>query len=393
MSHASSSASTLEEDIATILEDTGVSVGTAFREFESQPVASASLAQVYRATLLDGSPVAVKVQRRAVARHLRVDLLTIELFYDLIARLIPGLRLGWLAVETRRHMVEELNFVAERANAEEAQQMLGSAFPRSVLVIPRLMPELCGSRVLTMEWVEGVRIDDCEGLPYADRRRLATLVQSIFAKMIFVHGFVHCDPHPGNLLVTPAGALALLDHGIYRRLAPALRVDFSRLWLAVLAGDQERIKSCTLALGMAPEQWRFVALMIALAPGVVEEEGEARHPALLLGDGGEAAAAGLTAQQRAEAARKLLAITGGMEAQSSLFESIPKDLLLVLKTNNLLRHVNERMGTPVNRFRVMQPFAVRGAEERVGLARAVRLSLGTTVAPLLRKLERWRAAA
>lgn len=215
MAQAEKPHSTLSEDEATFEEDTGLAMRSAFASFEPTPVASASLAQVYRAVLPSGEAVAVKIQRREVARFLQTDLWTIEVFYDLIARLIPGLRLGWLAAETRRHMGEELDFVSERRNAEEAARMLGAEFPPSVLVVPRMHSPLCGRRVLTMGWVDGVRIDDLPALQEqrADIRRLATVVQAAFARMIFVDGFVHCDPHPGNILVCPNGAIALLDHG------------------------------------------------------------------------------------------------------------------------------------------------------------------------------------
>jgi len=339
MAQAEKPHSTLSEDEATFEEDTGLAMRSAFASFEPTPVASASLAQVYKAVLPTGEAVAVKIQRREVARFLQTDLWTIEVFYDLIARLIPGLRLGWLAAETRRHMGEELDFISERRNAEEAARMLGAKFPISELFVPRMHTPLCGRRVLTMGWVDGVRIDDLPALQVqrADVRRLATVVQAAFAQMIFVDGFVHCDPHPGNILVCPNGAIALLDHGacplylaplslratlagIYRRLGSELRRDFARLWLAVLAGDRERIQACTAALGMPPEQWRFVALMVALSPGAVDED---ESSLLLTEDGGERAAAAMSNADRAEAARRLLALTGGVEAQSRLFESIP----------------------------------------------------------------------
>ena len=90
------------EDALTFLEDTHLRMEDAFASFDPEPVASASLASVYRAVRADGSAVAVKVQHRTVARFLQVDLWTIEAYYDLLAWLIPGLRLGWLADETRR---------------------------------------------------------------------------------------------------------------------------------------------------------------------------------------------------------------------------------------------------------------------------------------------------
>jgi aarF domain-containing kinase len=189
----------LEDDERTFEEDTHVKLRDAFAEFDPKPVASASLAQVYRARLRDGRAVAVKIQQRPVARFLAVDLATIEGFYSLLATLIPGLRLGWLAEETRRHMQEELDFIAEAANAKRVSALLSEEFPRDQVLIPDTHPELCGPRVLVMDWVDGVRIDDTHGLArlHADVPALATRLQKVFGAMTFCHGFVHCDPVRG----------------------------------------------------------------------------------------------------------------------------------------------------------------------------------------------------
>lgn len=95
--------------------------------------------------------------------------------------------------------------------------------------------------------------------------------------MIFKHGFVHCDPHPGNVLVMRNGGIALLDHGVYRDLSPQLRRDYCALWLAVLSGSKGAMRAACERLGVDPDMWRFVSLMLALAPGKVDEEGHG-HP-------------------------------------------------------------------------------------------------------------------
>ena len=247
-----------------------------------------------------------------------------------------------------------------------------------------------------MDWVDGCRIDDTAGLARqrADVRAIALRLQRVFGAMTFVHGFVHCDPHPGNILVTPTGCLALLDHGIYRRLSDQLRHDYSALWLAVLAGNRAQIRSCTAALGMDPEQWRFVALMLAMAPGMqLPEEGDARD-SLVDDDSGAKLLAAMSNEQRAQATRRLMALTGGVAAQSALFESIPRDLLLILKTNNLLRYVNDQLGTPVNRFRITAEYAARGVRTAGGgegpLTSWHRTAVfNSTLAPIAMRLLRW----
>ena len=174
----------LADDERTFQEDTGAALRDAFAEYDTQPVASASLAQVYRAKLASNG------------QEVAVDLATIEGFYALLAALIPGLRLGWLAEETRRHMQEELDFVAEAANARRVAALLSTEFPRDKVLVPATHAALCGPRVLVMDWVDGVRIDDAPGLARlrADVPAIAARLQRVFGAMTFVHGFVHCDP-------------------------------------------------------------------------------------------------------------------------------------------------------------------------------------------------------
>ena len=211
-------------------------------------------------------------------------------------------------------------------------------------------------------------------------------VQRVFAAQLFVHGFVHVDPHSANLFVTPTGALAVLDHGIYRRLSDELRVNYARLWLAVLAGNRADIQRCTAALGMPPERWKVVAVMLALAPGMdIPESGNARRR---LADDKSAARslASLTPAQRAAASQRAMALGGGIAAHSAFLESIPRDLLLVLKANNLLRFVNDQLGAPVNRFRIIGEYAQRGAASTTRPSMWLRIN--TTMAPWLERLAR-----
>lgn len=270
----------------------------------------------------------------------QVDLLTIEAYYDLLETLIKGLKLRWLADETRRHMTEELDFVAEAENARRARGLLQGEFPRGQLVIPEVVPALSSSRVLTMEWVDGVRVDDAAGVCAlgASPKAVGALVQRVFASMIFRHGFVHCDPHPGNILVLPSGGIALLDHGVYRELSGALRRDYSGLWLAVLSGSKAAMQAACERLGVDPAMWRFVSLMLTLAPGKVDEEGHGQPGGAGFTDSERShrSIADLSNEEKAEAMRKFASL-GTFEQQMSLFEQWPADLLLVLKTNNLLR--------------------------------------------------------
>ena len=348
-----------DEDERTFREDFGVSIDDAFAEFDRTPVASASLAQVYRATTLAGERVAVKIQQRPVARFLKGDLATIELYYSLLSALIPGLRFQWLADETRRHMAEELDFTAEAANAAKASRLLANDFTEAELKIPRVHRHLSSKRVLTMEWCDGVRIDDVESLRRnrVDTADVAARVQKMFGKMTFVYGFVHVDPHPGNILVDSSGRIILLDHGVYRTLDDDLRVKWANVWLSLIRSDDAALRDATASLGINPDMSQFFKLILALMPTQVIEdplvkpgqEPQSTHTSSM---------DSLSPAGKRMVLRQILGVK--LEDQSQLFENLPRDLLLVLKANNLLRFINEQLGSPVNRFKYIAAAAHEG---------------------------------
>ena len=169
------------EDRMTFREDVGVDIEEAFAAVDPVPVASASLAQVYKARTWEGEDVAVKIQQRPVARFLWIDLATMEAYYSLLSYLIPGLRFAWLATETRRHMSEELDFREEARNADKVRATMDAttttaknrnnnkhtnekAAAAAKIIIPRVHHALSGPRVLTQQWCDGVRVDDAAGL-------------------------------------------------------------------------------------------------------------------------------------------------------------------------------------------------------------------------------------
>lgn len=357
-----------EVDRATFTEELKKTPEESFAHFERQPLASASLAQVYKAKLHDGRTVAVKIQRRPVARFLEIDLSIIEVFYKFLAAAIPGLNLEWLAAESRRHLLEELDFETEADNADRARALLTPEFPPDKLYIPDVIRNLSGKRVLTMDFAEGVPVDKimAEGGyghgPGGQKRKaeVAQLVQQVFASMIFIHGFVHCDPHPGNMLVDRTGRLVLLDHGVYRTLDPELRRCYGELWMAVIRGNKQAMQDWTEALGVSRRLWRFMAMTLAIAPGKVDADGTSD----LMGHIKPVNQYDM--DDHHAALQEVAALGFSLEDLTGIFRDMPKDLLLVLKTNNLLRYVNDELGAPVNRFQIIAQYVPRGLKSVSG---------------------------
>ncbi len=228
---------TFEEVSRTFTEELGMSVDEAYASFDREPLAAASLAQVHRATLEDGRNVIVKVQRPGVAPVIVDDLEALEdlcEFADKHTKI--GKQFGFAAMfdEFKTNLLAELDY---RQEAQNLQRMKGILDNYENVTIPETVPDHSGRRVLTMDFVQGVAVDEID----AERRRrhggqLAEELAEAYLDQILVEGFFHADPHPGNILLTPDGKLALLDFGMVVRIEPELRYKLVRLMLALSSG-------------------------------------------------------------------------------------------------------------------------------------------------------------
>lgn len=219
----------------TIHEDFGQPVATLFREFSPVPIASASVAQVHRARLPDGQVVAVKVRRPDIEELCAFDL-SVMSFYARLLELLPSLRtLAPLeSVEQfGRAIAMQLDFTIE---AENNRRFTRNFAAEPQVIVPKLFDPLCSRRVLTMDFIEGKKILDTGG-SQPERRALGELGFRIMLKMIFADGFVHADLHPGNLLVTQDGQVALLDLGLVAEMDDTHRLAFARYFAAWARGD------------------------------------------------------------------------------------------------------------------------------------------------------------
>lgn len=238
---------------ATIAAQLGRPVEECFAAFDDTPVASASIGQVHRARLADGREVAVKVRRAGVEETLRVDADILVGLAELAEKLpdLAPYRPRATAAEFARAALRELDFRDERRRLERFREAFAGD---QRVVIPAPVPELSAARVLTLEWLEGVKLSDPD---FAERAGadLATVARhgaEVFLEMIFDHGLYHADPHPGNLLLLPGGVVGLLDFGIVGRLGDALRDDLEDVLLAVVADDPAALTAALLRIGSAP---------------------------------------------------------------------------------------------------------------------------------------------
>jgi ubiquinone biosynthesis protein len=214
-----------------------------FASVEKTPVASASISQVHRVVLLDGRIAALKVQRPDIAKVIQADLDIIKNLAQLVERRLPGMAvykpLG-LAREFERTIKRELDFSTERRTMQRCRNQFADD---RTAHIPLVIEELSTPRVIAMEFIEGVAVDDLEGIGRMDAvpATVAVTGARILLKQVFKFGFFHADPHPGNLRVLPGGVIAPLDYGMFGHLDDRTRERIAGLLSGLLAQDSDRV--------------------------------------------------------------------------------------------------------------------------------------------------------
>ena len=223
---------------AIVERELGAPLEKLFVSFDPDPLGSASIGQVHRAVLRDGQVVAVKVQRTEAPGRVESDLELMRDFADFLDRRL-GRRIfvdvRGLVAEFETVIRRELDYTAEAANARR----FAVNFAETPVVIPRVHLDHSTSRVLMLQYIEGTRFRDIRPLLLApsERRRVASMGADAIFKMAFEDGFFHGDPHPGNLILTPQGDLALLDFGMVGYMSRGDIEALSRLFIAVVRRD------------------------------------------------------------------------------------------------------------------------------------------------------------
>jgi predicted unusual protein kinase regulating ubiquinone biosynthesis (AarF/ABC1/UbiB family) len=231
-------------------EDLGAPLSALFAEFEEVPVAAASIGQVHRARLGDGRIVAVKVQYPNIATAVRADIKNLRLLMRLAERMLPGIDPRALSAEIGDRLEEELDYELEASNqALAARDFEGHPF----IVVPSVVAELCGPRVLVSEFADGIAFDAIEEQPADLRDRVGEIVYRFYCGSMYrLHRFSG-DPHPGNLRLLADGRVAFVDFGFYKQMDPAV-VDFElECQRLVEAGRYEDLRDALAEAGILPE--------------------------------------------------------------------------------------------------------------------------------------------
>uniref|UniRef100_A0A8C9RS18 AarF domain-containing protein kinase 1 n=1 Tax=Scleropages formosus TaxID=113540 RepID=A0A8C9RS18_SCLFO len=305
-----------------------------FVSFEETPQGAASLAQVHKAVLSDGRTVAVKVQHPKVQSQSSRDIMVMEFLLQAVHWVFPDFSFMWLVEEAKKNMPLELDFLNEGRNAEKVAEMLKDF---DFLKVPKIHWDLSTKRILTMDFVEGGQVNDRD---YMKRHginvnEISRNLGKMYSEMIFVHGFVHCDPHPGNVLVrkSPRGnkaEIVLLDHGLYQVLNQDFRLDYCRLWQALMKADMKGVERYSRRLG-AGDMFPLFACVLTARSWASVNAGISQTPVTNSED----------VEIRTNAALYLPQI-------SDLLNKVPRQMLLLLKTNDLLRGIETTLQTRAN---------------------------------------------
>jgi predicted unusual protein kinase regulating ubiquinone biosynthesis (AarF/ABC1/UbiB family) len=233
-----------------IEEDLEEPISEVFASFEEEPIAAASIGQVYRAKLKDGRDVAVKVQYPGVASAVRADMQNLDMIMRLLKRMTPGMDVKAITAEIKDRIVEELDYELEAQNQRSlARIFAGHPF----IVVPEVVGSLSRERVMVSEFVSGVGFEELKTRPQAERDRIGEIVFRFFLGCLYRHRQFSGDPHPGNFLLLADGRVAFLDFGLFKRMESEpveLELACQR---AVAEGDATTLHELLARSGFLPD--------------------------------------------------------------------------------------------------------------------------------------------
>lgn len=241
-----------KQAIAVIEEDLNNSIYALFREFDPVPIASASLGQVHKATLYTGEEVVIKVQRPGLAELFRLDFAVLEQLVGLANRFLPSTRKYDLAAvyqEFFELLYNEIDYIHEGHNADRFRANFASD---TQIIVPKVYWRYTTKRVLTMEYLPGIKIDDRQSLIASkiDTDAVIRLGICSYLKQLLLDGFFQSDPHPGNMAVAQDGRLIFYDFGTMAEVQSMAKDQMIRTFFAVLRKDTDEVVDTLVYMGL-----------------------------------------------------------------------------------------------------------------------------------------------
>ncbi|HEX5939888.1 MAG TPA: AarF/UbiB family protein [Dehalococcoidia bacterium] len=331
-----------EEIRKVVDEELGCPLEEVFVEFDPTPVASASLAQVHRATLKDGREAAVKVQYPDIGEIVKVDLRNIRLMARLAGRLwLRDFDLQSFVNELEFAASQELDFVNEGHNAE---RIAADFADWEQIVVPGIIWEHSSRRLLVMEYVGGVKTTDRRGLARINVQQedVLRLLVDAYMEQVLVRGFFHADPHPGNVFVQSGPRLVILDFGLCKELSREFRRDYIGLTFAMVTGNKNVIGNSLRKIGFRTK---------VDDPSVLEQVGE-----MFSGRMSDVTTPRRELTQRMN--QELMAVL-----RENPVVEIPTDFLLIGRVMGLIAGLGAQMGVVLDLSDTMTSYALRAQSQ------------------------------
>ncbi|KAI8393653.1 ABC1 family-domain-containing protein [Radiomyces spectabilis] len=335
-------------------DNNGLHPNEVFAEFDTKPIASASIAQVHKARLKNGDWVAVKIQKPAIQKQMNSDLAAFRIILKVYEKIFD-LPLTWSADYIEKHTRMEADFESEARNAQKAWHFMQQETSlRDLVYIPRVYPEFSTKRVLVCEWVDGIQLTDRDKIKSAglDSEAAMKIAIDAFASQIFKSGFVHGDPHPGNVLVRPnpknksKTQVVIIDHGLYIQESEKFRLEYCKLWEALFMLDMKTMNKICESWGIHDSNiFASITLQKPFSPNKAVHLGKQT----------------LNAHDMYELQVNLKHRIKYFLQDQALF---PRELIFISRNMNIVRANNKVLGSPVNRINVMARWAVRGLSVR-----------------------------
>ena len=336
--------STIEAINQMFIDDTGKSINETFVEFNKKPIGVASLAQVYIGTLRStGEKVAIKCQHPELKEFIPVDVILTKTVFSLMDKVFPEYPLMWLGDELQSSIYTELDFTKEAENAINTQNYFKKFIKLTALKVPNVIE--AHHRILIMEYVKGERLDNVQYIDdnHISRADVSCCLSHIFNNMIFTPNVgLHCDPHGGNLAIRPHRPtsenphnfeIILFDHGLYRFPETQMRRDYARFWLALLDQDQEKMRLYAKRFANIDDD-QFPLFAAAITGRSIDV---ALHYDIT------------TRRSNEEISSMTSRFIDGefLPNLMTILSKIPRIVLLILKTNDLTRYLDECLNSPL----------------------------------------------